>query len=91
MVLLLGVLLLVIFDDYGDVYGMFFVIISEGFFRDEFYDYVKDIRKELEKILGVVKIILFGNRDVVIEVLVDKNKLVNFGINEKMIVLVFIS
>ena len=69
----------------------FFAITSEGFSRDELYDYVKDIRKELEKTPGVAKTTLFGNRDAVIEVLVDKNKLANLGINEKMITLAFTS
>ena len=69
-VLPLGALPSVILDDYGDVYGMFFAITSEGFSRDELYDYVKDIRKELEKTSGVAKTTLFGNRDAVIEVLV---------------------
>lgn len=87
----LGVLPPVILDDYGDVYGTFFAITSEGFSKDELYDYVKDIRKELEKIPGVAKTTLFGNRDTIIEVRVDRNKIANFGINEKMIALAFTS
>ena len=87
----LGALPPVILDDYGDVYGMFFAITSEGFSRDELYDYVKNIRKELEKTPGIAKTTLFGNRDAVIEVLIDKNKLANLGINEKMITLAFTS
>ena len=87
----LGALPPVVLDDYGDVYGMFFAITSEGFSKEELYNYAKDIRKELEKTSGVAKTTLFGNSDSVIEVLVDKNKIANLGINEKMIALAFTS
>ncbi|MDC7954680.1 efflux RND transporter permease subunit [Fusobacterium simiae] len=87
----LGALTPVVLDDYGDVYGMFFAITSEGFSKEELYNYVKDIRKELEKTDGIAKTTLFGNSDAVIEVLVDRNKIANLGINEKMIALAFTS
>ena len=87
----LGALPPIVLDDYGDVYGMFFAITSEGFSKDELYDYVKNIRKELEKTPGIAKTTLFGNRDAVIEVLIDRNRLANLGINEKMIALAFTS
>lgn len=87
----LGALPPVVLDDYGDVYGMFFAITSEGFSKEELYNYVKDIRKELEKTDGVAKTTLFGNSDAVIEVLVDRNKIASLGINEKMIALAFTS
>ena len=45
----LGTLPSIVLDDYGDVYGMFFAITSEGFSKEELYNYAKDIRKELEK------------------------------------------
>lgn len=87
----LGALTPVVLDDYGDVYGMFFAITSEGFSKEELYNYVKDIRKELEKTDGIAKTTLFGNSDAVIEVLVDRNKIASLGINEKMIALAFTS
>lgn len=87
----LGVLEPIVLDDYGDVYGMFFAITNEGFSKDELYDYVKNIKKELERIPGVAKTTLFGNRDSVIEVLVDRSKMANLKINEKMIALAFTS
>ena len=63
----LGALPPVVLDDYGDVYGMFFAITSEGFSKEELYNYAKEIRKELEKTDGVAKTTLFGNGDTVIE------------------------
>ena len=85
----LGALPPVVLDDYGDVYGMFFAITSEGFSKEELYNYAKEIRKELEKTDGVAKTTLFGNSDTVIEVLVDRDKIASLGINEKMIALAF--
>ena len=85
----LGALPPVVLDDYGDVYGMFFAITSEGFSKEELYNYAKEIRKELEKTDGVAKTTLFGNSDTVIEVLVDRDKIASLGINEKMIALTF--
>ena len=34
---------------------MFFAITSEGFSKEELYNYAKEIRKELEKTDGVAK------------------------------------
>ncbi|MBS9775959.1 MAG: efflux RND transporter permease subunit [Fusobacterium sp.] len=85
----LGSLPSLVLDDYGDVYGMFFAITSEGFSKDELYKQVKEIRKKLENTRGISKTVLFGNSDNVIEVLIDRDKVASLGLNQKMITLAF--
>ncbi|PID67159.1 MAG: MFS transporter [Fusobacteriales bacterium] len=85
----LGTLPSLVLDDYGDVYGMFFAITSEGFLKDELYKHVKEIRKKLENTKGISKTTLFGNSDNVIEVLIDRDKVASLGLNQKMITLAF--
>lgn len=85
----LGTLSSLVLDDYGDVYGMFFAITSEGFSKEELYSYVKKIRKKLENTKGISKTTLFGTSDNVIEVLIDRDKIASLGLNQKAITLAF--
>lgn len=75
----------IVLDDYGDVYGMFFAISSEGYSKEELNHYSKYIKRELEAIEGVSKAILYGKADSVIEIVIDRAKMAHLGINEKMI------
>lgn len=74
-----------VLDDYSDVYGMFFAITSDGFSREELYQYAKKIKKNLENIDGISKAVLFGGSDEVIEIEINKEKIKNMNINEKLI------
>ncbi|EFS20977.1 RND transporter, HAE1/HME family, permease protein [Fusobacterium gonidiaformans 3-1-5R] len=75
----------IVLDDYGDVYGMFFAITSEGYSKEELNRYSKYIKRELESIQGVSKAVLYGKADSVVEIVIDRSKMANLGINEKMI------
>ncbi len=75
----------IVLDDYGDVYGMFFAISSDGYSKEELNHYSKYIKRELEAIEGVSKAILYGKADSVIEIVIDRAKMAHLGINEKMI------
>ena len=75
----------IVLDDYGDVYGMFFAISSDGYSKEELNHYSKYIKRELEAIEGVSKATLYGKADSVIEIVIDRAKMARLGINEKMI------
>lgn len=59
-VLLLGVNLFLVIDDFGDVYGILLVVIGEGYSYKELFDYVDYLCCELELIDGVSKVLVSG-------------------------------
>ena len=80
-----GVVSPIVLDDYGAVYGMFFAITSDGFSYSELENYSDIIKKELSSIQGVSKVEEFGKQKKAIYLEVDKARLINLGINPKII------
>ena len=86
-----GVIPSIVLDDYGDVYGMFFAVTSEGYSKEELNRYVKYIKRELHSIPEVSKTTIYGKVDSAVEVVIDREKIDALGINEKLILTSFIS
>ncbi|MGB0404639.1 MAG: efflux RND transporter permease subunit [Fusobacterium sp.] len=80
-----GVIPSIVLDDYGDVYGMFLAVTSDGYSYSELSKYTKYIEKELQYIPGVSKTSIFGNPKENVEVLIDRNKINSMGISTKAI------
>ncbi|MEO0766849.1 MAG: efflux RND transporter permease subunit [Pseudomonadota bacterium] len=57
-----------VFDDYGDVYAMYFAVVGEGYSLPELYQYAKDLQRELVTVDGVSKVVLNGVQDEVVYV-----------------------
>lgn len=58
--MLFGVYLSKIMDDFGDVYGVMYVVIGDGYFYDELKDYVDYLKCEFVLVDGVSKVIVGG-------------------------------
>lgn len=80
----------IVLDDYGDVYGMFFAITSEGYTKEELNRYTTFLKKELERVEGVSKATLYGQSDSVVEVVIDRAKMASLGINDKVVYSAFL-
>ncbi|MDP0507160.1 MAG: efflux RND transporter permease subunit [Fusobacterium sp. JB019] len=80
-----GVIPSIVLDDYGDVYGMFLAVTSDGYSYSELSKYTKYIEKELQSIPGVSKTSIFGNPKENVEILIDRNKINSMGISTKAI------
>ncbi|MEM1142873.1 MAG: efflux RND transporter permease subunit [Pseudomonadota bacterium] len=65
----------VIVDDYGDVYGVFFVITGDGYSYAELKDYVDLLRRELLLVDDVGKIDTFGEREEAIYIEFSRSQL----------------
>lgn len=50
-------------DDYADVYGLYYVLTSDGFSPRQMQDYAKAVRTELLAIDGVAKVAIDGIQD----------------------------
>ena len=56
-----GVGEITIADDFGDVYGLYYALVSEGGYDwDEMRDYAKALEQRLYAIAGVEKVMLYG-------------------------------
>ncbi len=66
-------------DDFGDVYGMLYMVTGEGFSYKEMYDYVKLIQKQILLVEGVSKIDIAGNQPEVIYVEASREKMAALG------------
>ena len=85
-----GTMAPMVLDDYGDVYGMFLAVTSDGYSKKELDKYVSYIRRELQSIHGVSKTTVVGKNESAIEVVIDRNKMATYGLNDKMIMASFI-
>ncbi len=71
----------IVVDDFGDVYGLFYAMTSDGFSYDEMHDYGMLIKHEIEEIQDVKRVELYGNRSSCINVSIKQNRLANLGVH----------
>ena len=74
-------------DDMMDVYGIFYALVSESYSYPELYEYAKLIRRELLAVKGVKRVIIAGNRDEVINIILSKEKISRNGVIPTQIML----
>ncbi|MDR2836925.1 MAG: efflux RND transporter permease subunit [Bacteroidales bacterium] len=71
----------IVFDDFGDVYGLFYAITNDGYSYNEFNNYVKNIKNELLALDGVGKVIVYGEQKPCVFIDIKQDKLMNFGVH----------
>ena len=72
-------------DDFGDVYGVYFAVSGDGFSSRELKDYAKYLKKELLLVDEVAKIDIWGEQDETIYVEFSRARLSQLGISPDMI------
>ena len=70
----------VVIDDMMDVYGIFYALTADGYDYPEMYKYAKYIRRELLGVKGVKRVLIAGNRDEVINIILSKEQIARNGI-----------
>ncbi|GGX59406.1 multidrug transporter AcrB [Tateyamaria omphalii] len=70
----------VVFDDFGDVYALYFAVVGDGFSISELHEYAKDLQRELVTVDGVSKVVLNGVQDEVIYVEYSSARLIELGL-----------
>lgn len=71
----------VVIDDYGDVFGMFYALTSDGFSNEELSDYAELIKREVQDIEGISKVELYGAFSPTIEIAIYEDKMANLGVS----------
>lgn len=69
-----------VLDGFGDVYGMFYAITSDGFSEQELSEYADMVKRELEAVDGVERIALYGKRNECINIKIKEERLGNMGV-----------
>ncbi|MEO1151359.1 MAG: efflux RND transporter permease subunit [Pseudomonadota bacterium] len=68
-------------DDFGDVFGLYYLLTGEGYSPAELYEYAKTLRKELLLIDGVAKINIIGDQQEVIYVEIARDRAASLGLS----------
>ncbi|MEM6635334.1 MAG: efflux RND transporter permease subunit [Pseudomonadota bacterium] len=68
-------------DEYGDVFGLYYLLTGDGFTPREMSDYADDLRKELLAVEGVGKVEITGELDEAIYVEFSQEQIANVGIS----------
>lgn len=69
-----------VLDDFGDVYGMFYALSSDGFSMQEMTEYAEMVKRELQQVEGVERIVLYGLDKECVNVKIKKEVLANLGV-----------
>ncbi|MBQ3288840.1 MAG: efflux RND transporter permease subunit [Kiritimatiellae bacterium] len=74
-----------VYDDYGDVYGVLYAIYGDGFTEAELKEHAKLLRRELLLCDDVAKIDLLGDRQEIVSFEMSRAKMANLGITPEAI------
>lgn len=69
-----------VFDDFGDVYGMFYGMIAEGYSYEEMERYANFIKREILDVDGVNKVQIYGTQKPSVDIILSKEKMSELGI-----------
>lgn len=71
----------VVFDDFGDVYGLYYLLTGDGYAPDELLDYAKALRKDLLQVEGVGKVSFGGEQTEAIYVEISRERAAALGVS----------
>ena len=74
-----------VYDDFGDVYALYFAVTGDGYSLPELNAYAKSLQKELVLVDGVSKVVLTGAPQEVIYIEYSPSKLSQLGLSSGQI------
>lgn len=76
-----GAVMPVVKDDFGDVYGMFYAMTTDGIADEEMVEYANLVKRELQDIPGVRRVDIYGDRKPCINIDIIQDKMANLGVH----------
>lgn len=70
-----------IVDNFGDVYGMFYAITTDGFSDRELGDYAELVKREIQNIEGISQVEIYGKRNDCINIELLQDRMANLGVH----------
>ena len=75
----------VVYDDFGDVFALYYAVTGEGYSLQEIAEYAKDLQKELVLVPGVSKVQLIGVPQEVVFIEYRPARLIQLGLSADQI------
>ncbi|MBQ9470067.1 MAG: efflux RND transporter permease subunit [Bacteroidales bacterium] len=69
-----------VFDDIGDVYGMFYAITADGYSYREMSEQAQFLKRNLLQVKGVRKVAIYGEQPPVIDIVLSPERMARLGI-----------
>ncbi len=76
-----GVSTSVVIDSYGDVFGMFYALTSDGYCNKELAEYAELIKREVLTVDGISKVELYGVTPPVINISIYEDRMATLGVS----------
>ena len=73
----------VVFDDFGDVFGLFYALTGDGYSYRELKDYADILKEQLLLVPGVRKITIDGEQREVVYLEISRTKMAKFNISNE--------
>ena len=70
-----------VYDNFGDVYGIFYAMSSDGYNYDEMQAYAENVKREMLAISGVSSVGIFGEQTSCININISEEKLAGVGVH----------
>lgn len=71
----------VVLDDYGDVFGMFYAMTSDGIEDSELSEYAHNIERKVQQIEGISKVSIYGNNKKCVNIEMEEENMANLGVH----------
>ncbi len=75
-----GAMTPMVFDDFGDVYGMFYAMTADGYSYMEMSRMARYIKREMLAVPGVARVEIYGEQDPVTEIVVTPSMMGELGV-----------
>ena len=73
-------------DDFNLVYGMFYALTGSGYSEQELSDYATLIQRELTNLEGVARVLIYGERERVVNIVLLPDKMAWLGVSPVQVV-----
>jgi multidrug efflux pump subunit AcrB len=70
-----------VMDDFGDVYGIFYALVSDGFADRELGDYAGLVKREIQAVEGVARVNIYGERKQCINIELYEDRMATLGVH----------
>lgn len=72
-------------DDFGDVYGVYYLFTGDGYSHKELFDYVDNLRTQILSVDGVAKVVLAGVQKEAIYIEISRERAAALGLSVNQI------
>lgn len=76
----------VVYDDFADIYGMFYAMTADGFSYEEMYKQASYIRTEMLRVPGVSRVQIYGMQNPSVDIVISDKKMSELGVSPYKII-----